>query len=576
MAQRVPFLLSLILGCSGNGSDTSEMTGGGNGTTGGGPDGGGSTGDGQSGGDGSSSEGGSDAESSNGSMTTGTTSGVVTATGDTTGDTGSSGGSSTSATAGTTSGGGTGGGPPLCPESPDDYCGCTGVVPAFPGAQGGGAESVGGRGGDILEVTTLADGGPGSLRAALSVSGPRIVVFRVAGTIELDSALSITNPYITVAGQTAPGGGVLISGVDIDSMPLYVGTNDVVLRYLKIRTGRGDSYNYGAGDVISMGEGSDTHDVVIDHCSLSWGNDENVALWSDSGIARNVTVSNSIVSEGLHHDDHSTGLIVGSNTICEQIRDISVHHNLFAHNNNRNPYTKVATQEVINNIVYNWGWLATQIAGGVEVDIIGNLYKEGSDSEGRSEIAWRSDHQGCNEGPSGPPSIHLAGNVGPHNADPAADHWDTMMERTQGWSWPNGMLSRVDRSYQRAQPMSGPPCPVTVHDVGELEDLMLSDVGASHRLDEDGNWVPNRDSVDARIIDEYRTGTGEIILTEDDVGGFPTIAGGAPYADDDHDGMADAWEQAHGFDPASAADGPADRDGDGFTNVEEFLNGSRP
>ncbi len=453
-----------------------------------------------------------------------------------------------------------------------------GLIPAFPGAEGGGAASVGGRGGRVLEVTTLADSGAGSLRAALDAPGPRIVVFRTSGTIRLQRPLSIDRPFVTVAGQTAPGGGVMLSGEDIDLQPLSIGTHDVILRYLKIRTGRGDSYRPGAGDVIAMGEGGDLFNVIIDHCSLSWGNDENVALWSDSGVIRDVTISNNIISEGLHHDRHSTGLIVGSNLICEDIQRISVHHNFFAHNYNRNPYLKVASQEVINNIVYNWGWLATQIAGGVEIDIVGNLYKAGVDDQGRSEVAWRSDRRSCNEGPPGPPSIHLAGNVGPHNDDPSVDGWDTMLERTEAWANPPPFTrpTRVTRDYQRSNRMSFAACPVTIDPVQELEDTLLPNVGASRRLDARGEWVSNRDEVDQRVLREYRDGGGAIILTESDVGGFPDVASGEPYTDTDRDGMADEWERIHGFNPSSASDGPTDRDGDGYTNAEEFLNGTQP
>ncbi len=453
-----------------------------------------------------------------------------------------------------------------------------GITPAFPGAQGGGAAAVGGRGGRIIEVTTLADRGPGSLRAALNASGRRIIVFRVSGTIKVQSPLSIDNPYVTVAGQSAPGRGVLLSGQDIDLQPLSVGTHDVVLRYLKIRTGRGRSYRYGAGDVVSMGEGAELYNVIVDHCSLSWGNDENVALWSDSDIIRDITISNSIISEALDHDGHSTGLIVGSNSICEDIKNISVHHNFFAHNDNRNPYLKVASQEVINNIVYNWGWLATQIAGGVDIDIVGNLYKAGADDRGRSEVVWRSDRVSCNEGPPGPPSIHMAGNVGPHNSDPKSDGWNTMLERAEAWGYPlpDRRLTRVDRKFQRSTRLKFAACPVDVDPVGELESSLLNNVGASRRITGRSKWVWARDEVDRRVIRDYRNGTGSIILTESDVGGFPDMPRRIPYWDTDHDGMSNWWEKNNGFDRYDPTDGPKDRDGDGYTNVEEFLNGTKP
>ncbi len=457
----------------------------------------------------------------------------------------------------------------------------SGALPAFPGAEGGGALAVGGRGGAVLEVTTLADSGPGSLRAALETPGPRIVVFRVGGTIELESTILVVDPFLTVAGQTAPGGGVLLSGVLIDGPPLLVYTHDVVLRYLRIRTGRGASYVYGNGDVVSLGEGGDVYNVVLDHCSLSWGNDENVALWADSGTARNVTFQNNIISEALRHDDHSAGLIVGSNTMCEQMTDVDVVRNLFAHNNNRNPYTKVARQRVVNNVVYNWGWLATQIAGGVEVDIVANHYRSGPDDDGRSEVAWRTEDvwDTCNLGPDRDPSIHLQGNTGPHQADPNGEQWTTMMEQVgggNGWGWPGSppQLTRVPPSYERLAPLPAGGVPITVIPVEQLAAELLPTVGASRRLDALGRWVPNRDAVDLRVIEEVETGTGRHRLDEDDAGGYPTIAPGTPYADVDADGMADAWETANGFDPSDASDGPLDADGDGYTNVEEFLNGA--
>ncbi len=468
-------------------------------------------------------------------------------------------------------------GPAVCPREANELCGCKGVVPAFPGAQGGGSAARGGRGGKVIEVTTLADSGSGSLRAALAQSGERMVVFRVSGTIELRSPLDITKPYVTVAGQTAPGG-IVLSGERMDMQPLSIGTHDVVIRYLRIRTGRGNSYRRGVGDAISMGEGSDFHDVIIDHCSLSWGNDENVALWTDSGVARNFTISHSIISEALDHDGHSTGLIVGSNTMCEDMKNISVHHNLFAHNDNRNPYLKVASQEVVNNIVYNWGWLATQLAGGVDVDIIGNIYRSGVDDRGRSEVVWRSDRRSCNEGPPGSPSIYLKGNIGPHNSDPKADQWNSMMERAEAWAYPLPARRRatVNRSFERTSRLNLSRCPVTVDPVAQLESAMLDHVGASRRLTSDGSWAVARDSVDKRLISEYKNRSGRIILTEDDVGGFPNISSHTPYRDQDHDGMSDEWEKKHGFNPRNPLDRNGDRDNDGFNNLEEFLSGTRP
>ncbi|HYN89115.1 MAG TPA: hypothetical protein VER55_11320 [Ardenticatenaceae bacterium] len=457
-----------------------------------------------------------------------------------------------------------------------------GAVPAFHGAQGGGAASVGGRGGAIIAVTNLNDSGPGSLRAALESSGPRIVVFRVAGTITLSSQLRILNPYITVAGQTAPGGGILIKGSGLNNSPLIIGTHDVVLRYLRIRAGKGTPAQQ---DAISAGEGRTVYNVVLDHISASWSNDENIAFWSDSGTLTDFTIQDSISSEGLNHDSHSTGLIVGSNAICTSIDNVTVVRNLFMSNRNRNPYVKINKSQIINNIVYNWQYLATQIAGGMTTDIIGNLYKAGPDSGTRSEVVCRlvSDWTDCNFGPPGNPSIYIAGNVGPHQSDPAGDQWNTMLElaggtRENGWGWPGDppKKTRLDPTFQRTTSLRSDTYPVTIDSVTNLEAHLLSTVGAAFRLDGKGNWVPNRDAVDTRLLRQYRTNTGLVPDDEVQAGGFPTLATGTAYADADGDGMPNDWEARFGFAPNSATDVNLDADNDGYTNIEEFLNGTHP
>ncbi|HEX8547197.1 MAG TPA: T9SS type A sorting domain-containing protein, partial [Cytophagaceae bacterium] len=456
-------------------------------------------------------------------------------------------------------------------------------LPAFPEAQGGGARSLGGRGGRIIEVINLDDSGPGSLRAAVEATGPRTIIFKISGTIKLNAQLKISKPYITIAGQSAPGGGILISGENIKSSPVGIATHDVVMRYLKIRKGINPSPF--EQDATSIGEG-ESYNIILDHCSFSWANDETLSIWADSGENHNMTFSYNIISEGLNHDNHSTGLIVGSNKICEQIDKITVHHNLFMHNRNRNPYMKVKDQEVINNIIYNYSWLGTQIAGGVKVDIIGNIYKAGPDNTTRSEIVCRIETTGeyvnCNEGPTGSPSIFIKGNIGPHQSDPSSDQWNTLMEKTgegNGWGWPGNppKLTRLNLEFSRPAAMVNySDFPVKISEVSVLENLLLAEAGASHRIDELGNWIPNRDAVDSRLITEYRDGKGKIIKDEKEVGGFPLIASGRAYLDKDKDGMSDVWEEKYCFNPTDPDDGNEDADGDGFTNVEEFLNGTTP
>ena len=248
-------------------------------------------------------------------------------------------------------------------------------------------------------------------------------------------------------------------------------------------------------------------------------------------------------------------------------------------NGHRNPLVKVSRSRIVNNIVYNWQHYATGIAGGVQVDIVGNLYRRGPDSTDgqRHEIAWGlTNHPDCPEhptcGPLGDPSIHIRGNVGPHQSNPDGDNW-VMIEQCDVWESGG---TRPDRALERATPLPDLPFPITVYPVSEIEDAILRDVGASSRLDSDGLWVPNRDTVDKRLIQEYRDGAGQIPLDENAVGGLPVILPGVVYLDSDHDGMPDAWEERYGLEPDDPSDGVDDGDIDGYTNVEEYLNGTDP
>jgi pectate lyase len=204
-------------------------------------------------------------------------------------------------------------------------------IPAFPGAEGFGSHTPGGRGGRVIEVTNLNPDGPGSLREACAAKGPCIVVFRVGGTIEINRGLSIREPFITIAGQTAPGDGICLRGGT-----LGVHTHDVVIRYLRVRVGDSpegpDPENRDCIDI--SGDADRVYNVVVDHCSFSWSTDENVATWYGP---RDVTIQWCITSESLNDSlhpkgPHGKGMILGS-----QDNTITIHHCLFAHNADRNP-----------------------------------------------------------------------------------------------------------------------------------------------------------------------------------------------------------------------------------------------
>jgi pectate lyase len=424
---------------------------------------------------------------------------------------------------------------------------------AFPGAEGFGAKAVGGRGGRVIEVTNLSDDGPGSFRAALEASGPRIVVFRVGGTIELDSSIEIRHPYVTIAGQTAPGQGITLKNSPKSAKtPLKIETHDVIVRYIRSRPGSNPNET-GTLDAITISnESGDLYNVIVDHSSFSWATDEVSNIYY---AAHDVTVQWSILAEGLdcathiesgERQCHSMAMLLGS----DGSRDLSIHHNLFAHNRHRNPRIKtMGTVDVVNNVVYNSGsgdgWRSpTYVHGGravVPVNYIANYFKPGPDS-GSAE--WFIDTKEVVR-------VYATGNIVPNEIiDP--DSRDLL----------------VDARH--------PAPPVTTTSASEAYDQVLEQAGASRGLNCDGTLYVSRDSADARIVKDVEQGTGRIIDDPSEVGGWPSLVGGIPCADSDHDGMPDVFEALHGWDPADASDGPADSDGDGYTNVEEFLNSTSP
>ena len=283
-------------------------------------------------------------------------------------------------------------------------------IPAFPGAEGAGANAKGGRGGKVIYVTNLNDSGSGSLRAALEATDPRIVVFRVSGIIHLKSRLKIYNPYLTVAGQTAPGGGILIRGYYID---IY--THDCVFQYIKYRAGRLETEQ---AKTFFIRDGA--YNILFDHISASWSEDENFTCYSVSKPTYNITLQWSMVCEGLYgegHNNHAAGPTFGSVSEADKMQNLSVHHNIFTNNSFRNPYIKNKNAEVVNNITYNWERWSSMYRRGITVDLIGNRFVQGPSFD--HEAGWTQDHgilwcseEGDNgdKGVPGDPSIYIKGN----------------------------------------------------------------------------------------------------------------------------------------------------------------------
>jgi hypothetical protein len=434
-------------------------------------------------------------------------------------------------------------------------------LPAFLGAEGFGAVSIGGRGGKVYEVTNTNDSGAGSLRECVSASGARICVFKVGGTITLSSALSITNPYITIAGQTAPGGGITLKSLGSDIFSPR--THDIIIRYITGRPGVGGE-NHAAQ--IASNNSTSIYNIIFDHCSFSWGID---SVWETWYRVYNTTIQWSFVNEGLDCSTHSKGchskgLMIGGYQLGESNTakgsyNISVLHNLMAHDAERAPLMQFCgTGQVINNVTYNPMWTfshqeincsdATAIS---IVNWIGNYHKRGPDSTSNTDLKV-SITGGTSTG-----RAYVQGNIGP--------------------SRPNNTLPELNWVSAPASLISTTPAiapAVTTTDAFVAYNMVLAEGGNNRGLNCDGTWFYRRDSIDTRVVNEVMTGTGHIIDNPSEVGGWVFIEPGTSCTDADHDGMPDVWELAHGLNPTNAADG-SQISSSGYTNLEEFLNGPR-
>lgn len=432
-------------------------------------------------------------------------------------------------------------------------------LPAFPGAEGFGAETRGGRGGKIIEVTNLDDSGPGSFRAACEAKGPRIVVFRTGGTIEVMSTIRISEPFATIAGQTAPGGGILLkANPGYDGAVLNVTSHDVVVRGLRIR--RGPTGKKGCcGDGLSIhNNDSPPHRIVIDRCSISWSTDENLDSWYATS---DITIQWCLIAEALHDSSHEKGPHSKGTLIGSEAKRISYHHNLLAHNVARNPQftNDEGPDHIVNNVIYNWMYFGGQFSKAEprapKINLIGNTYQAGPDTRlDRYEVT-------LSKFPEDEPVFYLRDNIGPHRPDSSGDEWALVGDSSPGLG-EDWMRVPASKKIQRQEPWPASPVPITIHPAKKAYELVLAQAGAT---------APKRDAVDLRVINDVQMKTGRCIDDPSDVGGWPTIETGEPPVDTDHDGMPDEWETKRKLDPGNPDDGnklaPS-----GYTWVEEYLN----
>lgn len=420
-----------------------------------------------------------------------------------------------------------------------------GTQRAFPSAEGHGAAAKGGRGGRAIYVTTTDEYGPGSLRACIEATGPRTCIFRTGGTITLDKAsLIVAHPFLTIAGETAPGGGIAIRNGPRQLRPsLEVRSHDVIVRHIRFRPGPHEIESCCSGAIGVYTKAA--RDVIFDHISASWGSDETI----DSENAERLTIQWSIISEPLMHGGPGKSNRA-RNMLLTKGGDFSIHHNLFSHGIFRNPQiapmTPGTTTEIVNNLMYSpiWQYVVTLDNRWTELsaNIIGNLKLSGESIDSNRLVHLFDSYQNGYR-------LYLSDNLDEDNRN-STDLPEELI------------LAPEHRVYVVDQPVIEPL--VKADPVSTVFETVLQNAGATH---------PARDAVDQRVVKEVRQRSGKILKKNPKkVGGWPELETGLPYADSDVDGISDAWETRWGLDPFDPADAPRDADGDGWTNLEEFLH----
>ena len=457
-------------------------------------------------------------------------------------------------------------------------------IPAFPGAEGGGAFTQGGRGGKIFVVTSLEDSGKGTFREACEAVGARTIVFNVSGIIRLKNRISMRAPYVTIAGQTAPGDGICIAGETLE-----IDTHDVIIRHMRFRRGATDVTR--RDDALG---GNPIGNIIVDHCSISWGLDENISLYRHQFQANdkskleklpacNITIQNTISSEGLDTYNHAFGSTIGG-------LNSTFMRNLWADNISRNASVGMYGDfNFVNNVIFNW-WNRTLDGGDYRsmFNIINNYFKPGPITPTDEPIRYRilKPESGYMK-PKTFGRAYVDGNFIVGSPEVTADNW-------------NGGIQLEDLSLEASKeylelikqpkPFSMPQFKIMKAE--EAYEFVLNNVGAN---------IPKRDAVDERVIKQVRTGKIEvkdglensigkefikrrlpadsykkgIITNPNQVGGYPEYKGKA-YKDSDNDGIPDAWEKKYGLNPKDASDANKDLNGDGYTNLEKYFNGIDP
>ncbi len=414
---------------------------------------------------------------------------------------------------------------------------------AFPGAEGYGKYTTGGRGGKVIFVENLNDNGPGSLRAAIKDKGPRIIVFNTSGTIELESQLKINDGNVTIAGQSAPGDGICLK-----NFPLVVSSDNVIIRYMRFRLGDEKGFE---GDALS---GLRRKNVIIDHCSVSWGTDEAATFYDNENFTMQWCIIGESLNSSVHQKgSHGYGGIWGG-------KGASFHHNLLTNNSSRNPrfcgsrYHKEPEKEMVdfrNNVIYNWRINSSY--GGEEGNhnMVNNYYKPGpaTNEKVKGRIINPMEPYG---------KFYVAGNYVEGNEKITQDNWNG------GVQCDDPLKSKLEKPVAFVE--------INMHSPQEAYDLVLNYSGASLV----------RDEIDERLVNEVKSGTttykgsvdgfAGIIDKPTDVGGWPVLKPNKSPLDSDKDGMPNIWENKNGLDPNDASDANGHDLHADFDNVEVYLN----
>jgi pectate lyase len=435
---------------------------------------------------------------------------------------------------------------------------------AFPGAEGFGKYTTGGRGGKVIIVSNLQDNGAGSLREALKSTTPRIIVFSVSGTIHLTSPLIITS-NVTVAGQSAPGDGICIA-----DHPVIMKGNNIIVRFMRFRMGdryqnKGMVNGSGSDDAFS---GTGNKNVIIDHCSMSWSTDEVCSVYAGDSV----TLQWNFISEPLNYSYHFEtgdtdfeqhgfgGILGGAHT--------SFHHNLYAHCVSRTPrfdgQRNIPAEFVDfrNNVIYNWKSNNVYAGEGGSYNMINNYYKFGPSTANTVKSRLLNPYKRVPDLDYG--KFFLDGNFIDGSEAVTKDNW-------LGVVMNQGSAADI------------PAAKVAAAFPAEAVKTSAATIAYEEVLASGGATYPKRDTLDERIVNDVRTRTGRIIDVQ---GGYPhgtdynvsrsawpALLNGKTPTDTDNDGLPDEYEKKHGLNPSDPADGPAIDRNTGYTNIERYING---